>query len=487
MLAQIKRLGTDTAIYGVSTILGRFLNFLLVPFYTNVLLPGEYGVAANVYAIIAFANVVYAYGLESAYFKYSSTREIGSETQNFSTPFISLVLSSGVFSAVLIACAGSLGGMLALPGDPRLVVACSAGMLFFDTVAVIPFAALRMGHKPALFGTLKFLNIAVNVACNIVLLLVFHAGMEGIFISGLIASAFTVVTLLPTIAKNFRWDFSRSLYRALLAFGLPYVPSGLAAIVIQVVDRPVMLYLTNKTTVGVYQANYRLGIFMMLIVSMFDYAWRPFFLSHAAEPGAKKMFARVLTYFVTATSFVLLVLSFFIGDIVRMKFSGHYLIHPSYWGGLSIVPVVLLAYLFLGVYNNLVAGIYIEKKTQKLPAITLAGAAANVAANFLLIPVMGMMGGAVATLLAYMVMAGALYVTVRQFYPVPYEWGRIGKVVLAGGIVEILFLTVNAGELRILWNTALLLLFGALLAVFRFVDPEELQALRSLRHRGPAV
>jgi O-antigen/teichoic acid export membrane protein len=226
---------------------------------------------------------------------------------------------------------------------------------------------------------------------------------------------------------------------------------------------------------------------MMLIVSMFDYAWRPFFLSHAAEPGAKKMFARVLTYFVTATSFVLLVLSFFIGDIVRIKFSGHYLIHPSYWGGLSIVPVVLLAYLFLGVYNNLVAGIYIEKKTQKLPAITLAGAAANVAANFLLIPVMGMMGGAVATLLAYMVMAGALYVTVRQFYPVPYEWGRIGKVVLAGGIVEILFLTVNAGELRILWNIALLLLFGALLALLRFVDPEELQALRSLRHRGPAA
>jgi O-antigen/teichoic acid export membrane protein len=319
------------------------------------------------------------------------------------------------------------------------------------------------------------------------LLLVFHAGLEGIFVSGLIASAFTVVTLLPTIAKNFRWDFSSSLYRALLAFGLPYVPSGLAAIVIQVVDRPVMLYLTNKTTVGVYQANYRLGIFMMLIVSMFDYAWRPFFLSHAAEPGAKKMFARVLTYFVTATSFVLLVLSFFIGDIVRIKFSGHYLIHPSYWGGLSIVPVVLLAYLFLGVYNNLVAGIYIEKKTQKLPAITLAGAAANVAANFLLIPVMGMMGGAVATLLAYMVMAGALYVTVRQFYPVPYEWGRIGKVVLAGGIVEILFLTVNAGELRILWNIALLLLFGALLALLRFVDPEELQALRSLRHRGPAA
>jgi len=143
-----------------------------------------------------------------------------------------------------------------------------------------------MGHKPALFGTLKFLNIAVNVACNIVLLLVFHAGMEGIFIqrpeSPRPSRSSNASSDHP---KNFRWDFSRSLYRRCSAFGLPYVPSGLAAIVIQVVDRPVMLYLTNKTTVGVYQANYRLGIFMMLIVSMFDYAWRPFLLFHMAEPN----------------------------------------------------------------------------------------------------------------------------------------------------------------------------------------------------------
>jgi O-antigen/teichoic acid export membrane protein len=478
VLSQIRRLGTDTAIYGISTIVGRFLNFLLVPFYTNVLHPGEYGLVSVVYSIIAFLNIVYVYGLESAYFKYSSTAEVGTPEQNFSTPFVSLLATSSVLSAVILLAARPLEGLLAIPEGMGAVVPCAAGMLFLDTVAVIPFASLRMERKPGLFAALKFLNILVNVGCNLYFLLVLRTGVEGIFYSGVIASGVTALALVPTTLRHFTPRFSRPLYRELLAFGIPYLPAGLATMVIQVIDRPVMRFLTDDATVGVYQANYRLGIFMMLVVSMFDYAWRPFFLSHAKEPGAKPLFARIMTYFVGAGVLICLGVSFFIGDIVRVRILGRAIIHPDYWGGLAIVPVVLLGYLFLGIYNNLVAGVYIEKRTSQLPAITLAGALTNIGANFLLIPVWGMMGGAVATLLAYVVMASVMYVKGRSFYPVPYEWGRLGKIALAGAGAYLLALFSVPESWHLLWQAAALLSFPLLLLLFRFPVPDEIAALR---------
>jgi O-antigen/teichoic acid export membrane protein len=373
---------------------------------------------------------------------------------------------------------------MSIPAGHSVIVLYTAGILLLDTLAIVPFASLRMDRKPVLFASLKVLNIVVNVGCNLVLLLVFHAGVEGIFLSGLIASGVTLLALVPTIARQFTPDFSVPLYRALVAFGLPYLPAGLAAIVIQVIDRPIMLLLTNLAVVGVYQANYRLGIFMMLIVSMYDYAWRPFFLSHASEPGAKELFARSLTYCVAGMTGVFLAVSMFIGDVIRIQIFGRYIIHPDYWGGLSIVPVVLVAYMFLGIYNNLVAGVYIEKKTQRLPAITLAGALVNIGANFLLIPIMGMMGGAVATLLAYAVMALVLYVDVRRFYPVQYEWRRIAHIAAVAGVTYLLFRLVDAGPYHIAWKTFLLFFFCVALYVTRFFIPEELHALRRLIHPG---
>jgi O-antigen/teichoic acid export membrane protein len=257
---------------------------------------------------------------------------------------------------------------------------------------------------------------------------------------------------------------------------------------IQVVDRPILRSLTNDATVGVYQANYRLGIFMMLIVSMYDYAWRPFFLATAQEPDAKRIFSRILTYFVLAGTGIILVLSFFMKEIVAIRFFGRTLIHPDYWSGLPIVPVVLFGYLFLGIYNNLIAGIYIEKKTQYLPAITIAGAVVNVGVNYLLIPSMGMMGAAIATLAAYAVIAGALYVVVQRFYPVTYEWKRIGLILLAGGISFGLWSAVSPPIWEWFWKVMLLLLFVGILALSGFFNAEESRALMSmLKKRTPRL
>jgi O-antigen/teichoic acid export membrane protein len=489
MFHHLKRLGTETAIYGISTILGRFLNFLLVPFYTNVLAPGDYGIVAYVYSLIAFVNVLYSYGLESAYFKYSSTLEIGTEKQNFSTPFISLFGSSILFSIILGILASPIARMIDVPAQYGSILFYTVGILAFDAIAIIPFAALRMKHKAKLFATIKFLNIAINVGLNLVLLIVFKMGVVGVFISGLAASALTVVMVLPTILRSLTGDFNLPLWKALLKFGLPYIPSGLAAMAIQVIDRPILRALTDDATVGIYQANYRLGIFMMLVVSMYDYAWRPFYFSTAKESNAKEIFARVLTYLVLSMSVIFLALTFFIGDIAKISIFGRHIIGPGYWGGLNIVPVVLLGYLFLGISTNLSAGIYIEKKTKYAPLVTGVGAVVNVVANLLLIPPFGMLGAAWATFLAYFIMALAMYVVVQRIYPVRYEIVRLWKIAFALAAVVMLFYFVpvgtliGSGELTVAWKIALILLFLILMFAMKFFKAGEISAIKKLWNR----
>jgi O-antigen/teichoic acid export membrane protein len=196
--------------------------------------------------------------------------------------------------------------------------------------------------------------------------------------------------------------------------------------IVQVIDKPVTQYLTDIKTVGIYNANYKLGIFMMLMVSMFDYAWRPFFLNNANEQGAKELFSKVMTAFVGVTSVVFIVLTFFISDIVRipLPFKGH-IIGEHYWSGVYIVPVVLLSYVFLGICTNLVAGIYIEKKTRYLPLTTGISAVINIVFCFALIPFLGILGGAIATLASYIAMALSTYLIVQRFYEVKYETRKI--------------------------------------------------------------
>ncbi len=428
MFSQIKQLGKETAIYGISTIVGRFLNFLLVPFYTNVLKPDQYGIVTTIYAYIAFLNVLYSYGMESAYLRYASSLEIGDKKENFSTPFISIFFTSLLFSSLIHLFSGKIVDIIDIPQEFSSCIRYSAWILFFDAVCIIPLAHLRLEGKAFIFSTIRVINIIVNVALNILLLLKFKLGVYGIFISGLVASAFTFAMLTPVIFKNLSFTFLKNLYAELLKFGLPYIPSGLSAMIIQVIDRPILKALTDDKTVGVYQANYRLGIFMMLFVSMFDYAWRPFFLKNSKRPDAKSIFAKVMTYFVLLASFLFLLISFFIEDLVRIKVLGRYIIHPDYWGGLGIVPIVLLAYLFNGIYVNLIAGIYIEKKTKYLPYITGAGAISNIIGNYLLIPAIGMYGSAWATFISYFVMAVLLFFIVQRIYPIKYEYGKLLKI-----------------------------------------------------------
>ena len=434
---------------------------------------------AYVYAYVAFLNVIYGYGMEGAFMKYVSTLEIGNRKQVFSVPFLSVLGTSTLFTALILACKSPLAQMIDVPAAYGHVIPYAGLILFCDAVTVIPFAALRMESKARFFATVKTVSIALNVVLNILSLFVFRMGIEGIFLSGVISSAASVLMLMPVIVKRLTWSLPRPLLPGLLRFGLPSIPSGIAGMMIQVINRPIMKAISGAAAVGVFQANYRLGIFMMLLVSMFDFAWRPFFLTHAKGPRrARTLFARILTYFVLLMSTVLVVLTLFLGDAVKWQiFFGKSLIAPKYWVGLEIVPVILLAYFFLGIYNNLIAGIYIEKRTALLPIVTFAAAAVNVVANFLMIPPWGVMGAALATLISYVTMAGMLYVMVHRIYPVRYEWGRLGKIALASVVVVAAALAVRQSPLALSLKALALVLFPVLLYAMKFFVPGELKIL----------
>lgn len=491
MRDKIKRLGTETAVYGVSTILGRFLTFLLTPVYTHFLSTSDLGVVATVYAYIAFFNVIYAYGMEGAFMKYVSTLEVGTKKLNFTLPLVAVTFTSTIFTGIILVFSAPLGTLAGVPGEHLSIISMSGWILLLDSVAVIPFASLRMERKAGSFVRIRLAGIVLNVLMNILLVTRLGMGVEGIFISGIASSAFVLLLLLPHVLRNLSFGWVPSLLPALLRFGLPSLPAGLASMMIQVVDRPILKALAGDATVGIYQANYRLGIFMMLLVSMFDFAWRPFFLTHARDEDARPLFARVFTYFCLIGATVFVFLTLFLPDIVTAPILwGRSIIAEPYWPGLGVVPPVLLGYLFLGVYNNFLAGVYIEKKTRILPVITIGGALVNIGANYLLIPRMGMMGAAVATLLAYCIMAAWLFARVRQFYPVPYEWGRILKIVGTGSAVIGLWWAVDGGAYEILWKIALQIAFFGLLVLMRFFVPSELTALLRLfrlRTSPPAV
>lgn len=486
MIDKILRLGKEAAIYGLSSIVGRFLNFLLVPFYTNLLLPSEYGVIANLYAYIAFTAVLFGYGMDAAYMRFVASMEIGDKKQNFSVPFFSVAATSLVLSLLLQWNAEFLADVIGIPPEQSGLVGLAAWVLFFDAVALVPFASLRMENKAGTFAVIRIVNIVLTIVLNVIFLVAYDLRAEGILFANLIASGLTLVVQVRWILPNITFTFPSRLYKELLRFGLPYVPAGLASIAMQVIDRPILKTLTNDATVGVYQANYRMGVFMMLVVGMFDYAWRPFFLKHADKPDAKPLFSRVFTMFSVVAMSLFVFLTLFIDDLIRIQIGSVHFIHPDYWRGAVIIPVVLLAYVFNGAYVNFLVGIYLEKKTSILPIVFGLGALTNVIANILLIPEFGIMGAAYATLLSYAVLAVGIYFPSQRYYRIEYEWDTIVRLIAVTTIILSAFrlLAPEPATLEgVLSKAGLAVAFIVLVLFARVVNPAEFRKTQTAVER----
>lgn len=451
MHSKIRSLASDTLVYGVSTVVGRFLTFLLTPLYTNYLTAGEIGDVAAIYAMIAFVNILYSLGLEPAFMRYWERDNPDRSNHVFTVAFGTIVVVGLVVSALTMVFAGPIAGsaVLQLDGSGGSIVATAALIPLFDALVLIPFARLRMQRRSRTFALYRLAAIVVNVALNALLVVVLDLHLMGVVWSGVLSSAATFLLFIPSVVSSVRTGLEGGLRRAqrtlreLLHFGLPTVPASFSSIMVQVADRPLLLMLTSSAMVGMYQTNFRLAIPLMMFITVFEYAWKPFYLQHHTDDDAQTLFARVLILFTTVCGMLFLTTALLMPYVVQLPFIGGRFINPAYWSGMSIIPIVMFAYFFNGIFINLAAGLHITKRTGGLPIATGAAALVNVVATYVLVPPLGIDGAAWAKVAAYVVSVAVLWWFVQRVYPMRYDWTRVALVVGATAAIYLAVLYVT--------------------------------------------
>lgn len=443
-MSNLKKLASDTAIYGISSIGGRLLNYLLVPFYTAVFQMGEYGAVTLIYAYAAFLNVIYLYGLETAYFRFAN-RYKDQEPRIFNTAFTSIFTSSLLFSGSLALFATPITEFLGLPGKEHFVY-WFAAILTIDAVMAIPFARLRLQNKAVKFAAAKLGNIFLNIGLNIFFLVFSPDIYQGeyltalqplvetyyrpewsvdyVFLSNLIANAAWILMLWPELMKvRFRLD--KEYWKSMLVYAYPLLFMGIAGVTNEMMSRSMLQYilpesyyphLTNKEVLGIFGAVYKLSIFMNLVIQAFRFASEPFFFSRAENRNSPALFAQVMRYFIIACCFIFLAVSINLHWIGPLFLRGE-----GYWQGLHIVPILLLGYLFFGIYMNLTIWFKLSDKNHYGTWFTLSGALFTVILNVSLIPLLGMVGAALTTFVVYFYMAAICYWYGQKYYPIPYQ------------------------------------------------------------------
>ncbi|MDA3843632.1 MAG: oligosaccharide flippase family protein [Candidatus Kapabacteria bacterium] len=433
---RLKSLVSDTMIYGVFTIVGRFLSFMLTPMYTNYLTMEEMGSIGYIFPLIAFVNLFYCFGIDSAFMRFFKEGDLDNNRKVFSHAYTFIMLIGGIFTFFLMFNAEAVAAAISSSSriDPNLI-RIAVLIPFLDSLMVVPYGLLRMTRHAKKFAITRFILIIIAVVLNFVFIVNLDFGPTGAFAAQLIATTIGVIILLPEVIKHLKFTFDKKLFKSMLMFALPTLPATLSGMVLQVADRPILELLANDRAVAMYTVNYRLGIPMMIFVAIFEYAWKPFYLNRHKDKDAKQLFSRIMTYFTLMCASVFLTTGFLMEFMVRAPGIGGRFINPEYWSGMGIIPIILAGYYFNGVFNNFAAGFHIEKKTKYLPIAVGSAAIVNIALNFILIPIIGYWGAAWATLSAYIVSAVTLYFFARKVYPIDYEWRRISVIIFSTAAV----------------------------------------------------
>ncbi|MCB9366505.1 MAG: oligosaccharide flippase family protein [Calditrichaeota bacterium] len=470
-------------IYGLAHILTRSVTFLLLPYYSYRLSAGEYGELALYYLFLAVAQTFYVYGLDIAYLRFYNLKDHGKSKEVVNgTVFLAVLVSALSLSGILLLLRDGIGRLVihnpVRPDEVATGVMICAGILFFDTLGTFPFLKLRSDNRPLAFSTQKLINVSLNIALNVWMVGGLRLGVMGVLYANLISSVVTFLLLLPSFARSLVLTLDGVLLKSLLTFGLPNVPTYLFVMVVELADRKALEIFRGVEEAGLYSAGYKLGMFMGVVNAAFRFAWQPFFLKHAEDSDAPRLFSRTLTYYLLVACALLVSLTALVPPLVTtdLPVIGR-LISSEFSSGLVVFPVILAAHIFDGVYANLMVGIYIQKQTRRLPAVTGAAAVFTIAANLLLVPTYGMMAAAWITLAAFMIQAVLLYFVIRKCYPLNYEWGRIG---LLGLVTTILTLVAAQSELGWTLRVLVVLAFPLSLLLLRFPTQGELAAVRRL-------
>ena len=425
--------------YGVSSIAARFINYLLTPYLTIVLTKADYGKMGLVYAAIPLLNVLFTYGFETAYFRFSQRKEY--EGTIYSTASISLFVSTIFFAIILWFFQGSLASFAGLPNYP-LLIQLSIAIIVLDTLCTLPFAKLRQEGRPVKFATIRLLGIFINIAATIFFISYCPKILDanpghwiGLFydpelnpvvyvvVANLIQAAITLLLLSGEIGK-IKLHFDTKLWKEMMLYSLPLIIAGMGGMINETFDRLMLHWWVpgnnnfKEEQVGVYNACYKLSILITLFIQAFRMGAEPFFFKQAQGLNPQKTYARVMKFFVITVSFMFLFVSLFL-PVWR------HFIASKHWEGLAIVPILLIANIFLGIYYNLSIWYKLGNKTKAGAYITLIGAAVTLLINFIFIPTYGYMACAWATFFCYGTMMIISYTWGQKEYKIPYATKKL--------------------------------------------------------------
>ena len=468
----LRKLAGQTAIYGLSSIVGRLLNYLLVPLYTRYFIPAEYGIVTELYAYVAFLVILLTYGLETAFFRFSQ-KQYEKHTV-YSTCLISLIISSLIFCSLGIFFKNSLSQWLEYPNNPEYIT-WFALIISLDAISSISFAKLRQQKQAARFALIRLLNIFINIGLNLFFIIYCPYALQNdlptaslvssiydesigvgyVFIANLLASIITIFMLFPEMIKK-RLTFNGELWKSMMIYALPLLIAGLAGMTNETIDRILLKHLLPEGVdkmeqIGIYGAFYKISIIMILFTQTFRFAAEPFFFAHEKKHNAKKIYADVLKYFTILSSLIFLIVTLYIDVFV-------YFIGEDFHNeeGFKVIPILLLANLFLGVYYNLSIWYKLTERTSFGAYISIFGAFITVLVNLILIPQIGFLGSAWATLVCYFMMMLVSLILGKKYYPVPYNIKRVFFYIT---LSFILFKISDVLDTSLLINTLYLFIF----------------------------
>ncbi|GAA4245604.1 MULTISPECIES: oligosaccharide flippase family protein [Winogradskyella] len=445
-MSGFKSLFKQTFIYGLATVLPRMLSFILVPLYTDpsVLSIEEYGRVSFIFAYFVLFNVVLAYGMETAFFRFFNKEE--NQEKVTSTSAISLIISSFALLGIAFLFRHQISNLINIELKYLNLVFV---ILLLDALVIIPFAWLRATAKPMRYAVIKIFNVAINLGLNVFLLLYLKDLAQGnslfesiykpdfeisyIFISNVIASGLTLLLLIPFYTK-IRFTFDTVLWKKMMRYAMPVLVAGIAYSVNETFDRILLEYLLPPDVadekIGMYSACYKLALFMTLFATAFRLGIEPYFFSHSKADNPQKNYAKILEYFVAFGSVILLSVVVF-ADVLKP-----FIIRSeAYYEAMWIVPFILLANFCLGIYHNLSVWYKITDRTKFGAYISIFGAVVTLVLNYVLIPVIGFKGSAIATLSAYTLMMLLSFYFGKKYYPIPYNLKKISLYL----VVSILF------------------------------------------------
>lgn len=472
-MSSIKKLASQTIWYGVSSIASKFLSYLLTPYLTGKLSASLYGDMSLVYAAIPFLNVIFTYGLETAFFRYAQ-RE-GKADQVYNTLMTSMLVSTLLLSSLLLLNADSLTRLLRLEEHPEYL-RWSTYIIALDALAALPFARLRQEGRPVKYAAIRIAGVLINIGMVYFFLsvcpklaaqpggspvLLFYKpdmGVGYIIIANLIQAAVTLLLLYKQLSR-FKFSFNARLWKEIMIYSLPLTIAGFGGMINETFDRimlnwwaPASSGLSAKIQVGIYSANYKLSILITMFITAFRMGAEPFFFKQAADGNAPRTYARIMKFFVITISLMFLFVALYL-DVWK-----HFIRNQALWVGLKVVPILLFANMFLGIYYNLSIWYKLSGRTMAGAWITLIGAVITLVINALFIPYFSYVACAWATCLCYGSMMVISFIWGQKAYPVPYAWKKLVAYMV---IVLILFL-VHKGLTSLWHSTTFSLVLGTI-------------------------